>query len=286
MDMVAAARAHGRAARTVMKASSGITIMRRAALRNNVHRHDAIRSSALRVMALVFVLSSILGGAKNALANEHRPAPPGDSRVGANAPAFVLFPITATLPRPLEKPPLPFTMPQVGPLIRRAPMDDIEHRTTAFLPTPKDLGKLTPIEMPAEARWIRVDLSAQVVIVYENGRAIRGFVISSGLPSTPTVLGEYRIRTKVRAQTMSGGVGAGYYSLPNVQWVQYFYADYSFHGTYWHSDFGRPKSHGCINMTNADAKWLFDWAGPEWDGKTTWFKSTKDNAGTLVVVHG
>lgn len=254
-------------------------------MRNKVHRHDVIRSSALGVVTLVFVLSSILSGAKSALANEHRPAPPGEHRVGANAPALVLFPITATLPRPLEKPPLPFTMPQVGPLIRRAPMDDIEHRTTAFLPAPKDLARLTPIEMPAEARWIRVDLSAQVVIVYENGRAIRGFIISSGLPSTPTVLGEYRIRTKVRAQTMSGGVGAGYYSLPNVQWVQYFYADYSFHGTYWHSDFGRPKSHGCINMTNADAKWLFDWAGPEWDGKAAWFKSTKDNAGTLVIVH-
>jgi lipoprotein-anchoring transpeptidase ErfK/SrfK len=75
-----------------------------------------------------------------------------------------------------------------------------------------------------------------------------------------------------------------YYNLPNVQWVQYFYADYGFHGTYWHNNFGNPMSHGCVNMTNADAKWLFDWAGPEWDGKTTWFAPTQDNPGTLVVV--
>lgn len=239
-------------------------------------------SNALLLIAL---LALIWGGAGRAHAGDHgtpaRPTGDGDNMAAMLPP----LPITAALPRPVEKPPLPFAGPLVGPIIKRAPMDDIERRTTAFLPTQADLARLSPIEFPTESRWIRVDLSEQVVIVYENGRAIRGFVISSGLPRTPTVLGEYRIRTKVRAQTMSGGTGAGYYSLPNVQWVQYFYADYSFHGTYWHSDFGRPKSHGCINMTNADAKWLFDWAGPVWDGKTTWFKSSPDNMGTLVIVH-
>ena len=83
---------------------------------------------------------------------------------------------------------------------------------------------------------------------------------------------------------MSGGEGSYYYNLPNVKWVQYFYQDYSFHGTYWHNDFGEPKSHGCLNMTNTDAKWLFDWAGPDWDGKSGWFHSTKDNPGTLVII--
>ena len=84
---------------------------------------------------------------------------------------------------------------------------------------------------------------------------------------------------------MSGGSPAyGTYSLPGVKWVQYFYSDYSFHGTYWHDDFGVPKSHGCLNMTNTDAKWLFDWAGPVWDGKADWFRSAKDNPGTLVII--
>jgi lipoprotein-anchoring transpeptidase ErfK/SrfK len=98
------------------------------------------------------------------------------------------------------------------------------------------------------------------------------------------VTGEFRIKTKVKAQTMSGGSGSYYYNLPNVKWVQYFYQEYAFHGTYWHNDFGRPKSHGCINMTNADAKWLFDWAAPTWDEKTVWFYATKDDPGTLVIV--
>jgi lipoprotein-anchoring transpeptidase ErfK/SrfK len=180
------------------------------------------------------------------------------------------------------KPPLPFTSPQVGPLIKRAYEDDVERRTTAF--QPQALEHLTPVEMPDEERWIRVDLSEQIVIAYEGAKPVRAFVISSGLPGTPTVTGEFRIRTKVSEQVMSGGVGSNAYYLPGVKWVQYFYEEYSFHGTYWHNNFGNPMSHGCLNMTNADAKWLFDWAGPVWDGKTTWYKSSAENPGTLVII--
>lgn len=183
-------------------------------------------------------------------------------------------------------PPLPATPPLIGPIVKRSFDGHVDAWSTAFIP--RNLDRLTPIEMPdTDERWIRVDLSEQTVIAYEGSRALRGFIISSGLPRTPTVTGTFRIRTKVRAQTMTGGDPAlgNYYDLPNVQWVQYFYADYGFHGTYWHTKFGQPMSHGCINMTNADAKWLFDWAGPTWDGKTKWYPSSKDNPGTLVIVH-
>lgn len=180
------------------------------------------------------------------------------------------------------KPPLPFTGPQVGPLIKRAYQDDIERRTTAFLP--QSLDHLSPVALPTEDRWIRVDLSEQIVVAYAGKKPVRAFVVSSGLPGTPTVTGEFRIRAKVVEQVMSGGVGTGYYYLPGVKWVQYFYEEYSFHGTYWHNSFGRPMSHCCLNMTNADAKWLFDWAGPTWDGESTWYKSNPENPGTLVII--
>lgn len=201
-----------------------------------------------------------------------------------NHAANVIAPLGPTIARNevVAKPPLPFNGPQIGPLIKRAPMDDIERRTTAFIPG--SLDDLTPIEAPDEEKWIRVDLSEQLVIAYRNDQPVRAFVISSGLPATPTVRGEFRIRTKVKEQTMYGGQGAYYYNLPGVKWVQYFYEDYSFHGTYWHSNFGEPMSHGCLNMTNADAKWLFDWAGPVWDGETIWYKSTEENPGTLVII--
>jgi len=251
-----------------------------------IAHHTMVRHLQIGALVVVLTVTATFSGVGSALAQEEGLQPVARSE-GAmpNASALPLFPITASLPRPLRKPPAPFAEPQVGPLIKRAPMTDIENRTTAFLPTADDLARLTPVELPDEERWIRVDLSEQITIAYENGQVCAAFVISSGLPRTPTVQGEYRIRTKVRTQTMSGGSGAYYYNLPNVQWVQYFYAEYAFHGSYWHSDFGIPKSRGCINMTNADAKWLFDWAGPVWDEKTTWYNSTTDNPGTLVIVH-
>lgn len=139
----------------------------------------------------------------------------------------------------------------------------------------------------ATAKWIDVDLSEQRVVVYKGKKAVRAFIVSTGLPETPTVQGTFRIHMKVRSQTMSGGSPQyGYYYLPNVEWVQYFYADYAFHGTYWHDNFGEPMSHGCVNMTNDDAQWLFDWAEPAWnESGPTWQKTTRSNLGTLVIVH-
>jgi lipoprotein-anchoring transpeptidase ErfK/SrfK len=185
-------------------------------------------------------------------------------------------------------PPLPFNNPQVGPVIRRGNQDDVNLRTTAFIPTRETLERLSPYDpVKEEGRWIRIDLGEQLLFAYEGARPVRGFVVSTGRPQTPTVTGDFRIRAKVRSQTMRGGsVALGtYYNLANVEWVQYFYADYGIHGTYWHNNFGQPMSHGCVNMTNLDAKWLFDWAGPRWDNRTIWFSPTPDNPGTRVVVH-
>jgi lipoprotein-anchoring transpeptidase ErfK/SrfK len=62
--------------------------------------------------------------------------------------------------------------------------------------------------------------------------------------------------------------GPGYY-LPDVPYTMYFYRGYGIHGTYWHSNFGTPMSHGCVNMQTDEAGWMFNWA----------------SVGTLVNVH-
>ena len=105
-------------------------------------------------------------------------------------------------------------------------------------------------------RWIDVNLSEQRVYAYEGTVVVNSFLVSTGLPDTPTVTGQYNIYVKVPIQDMSG---PGYY-LPDVPWVMYFYESYGFHGTYWHNNFGKPMSRGCVNMRIEDAKWLFDWA--------------------------
>jgi len=117
---------------------------------------------------------------------------------------------------------------------------------------------------PPGAHWgtgreLVVDLSTQMAYAYEDGELKRSALVSTGLPGTPTVQGEFAVWYKTPAQTM---IGPGYY-LPNVQWVMYFYAGYGFHGTYWHNNFGNPMSHGCVNMTNEDALWFYNFASLE-----------------------
>lgn len=114
-------------------------------------------------------------------------------------------------------------------------------------------------------RWIDVDLSAQLLTAYEGNTPVRSTLVSTGLPSTPTPTGRYSIYAKYTSVPMSG---PGYY-LPNVPYTMYFYRGYALHGTYWHSNFGQPMSHGCINLPTPEAEWLFNWA----------------SIGTLVNIH-
>lgn len=114
-------------------------------------------------------------------------------------------------------------------------------------------------------KWIDVDLTYQLLRAYVGQTLVFQTFVSTGLPATPTVVGTYRVYAKYVSAPMSG---PGYY-LPNVPYIMYFYRGYALHGTYWHSNFGRPMSHGCVNLSVADAEWLFNWA----------------EVGTPVVVH-
>ena len=105
-------------------------------------------------------------------------------------------------------------------------------------------------------RWIDVDLSEQTVRAYAGNSAVRAMVVSTGTSRYPTPPGRFRIYAKYASTTMSG---PGYY-LTGVPHTMYFYRGYALHGTYWHNNFGTPMSHGCINLTRADAAWLYSWA--------------------------
>jgi LysM repeat protein len=103
-------------------------------------------------------------------------------------------------------------------------------------------------------KQVVVDLSDQRLFAYDNGVLVRAVTVSTGLPGTPTVLGDYNVYVKYPAQTMSG---PGYY-LPDVPDVMYFYQGYALHGTYWHNNFGQPMSHGCVNMPTEESDWFFN----------------------------
>lgn len=113
----------------------------------------------------------------------------------------------------------------------------------------------TPIA-PVPGKMIYVVLSEQKVYVYEESVLLKVFIVSSGVPGYDTVTGDYFIYSKLESTTMSG---PGYY-LEHVPYTMYFHLGYSFHGTYWHHNFGVPMSHGCLNMRTEDAKWLYAWS--------------------------
>lgn len=141
-------------------------------------------------------------------------------------------------------------------------------------------------------KWIEVDLSEQKLRAWEGGKLFLETLVSTGLPWWPTPTGEFRIWIKLRSTKMEGGSGKYYYYLPNVPYVMFLENDvvprwrgYGLHGTYWHNDFGRPRSHGCVNLPTSIAKQLYYWTGPILpEGKSVVY-ATSDNPGTRVVIH-
>jgi LysM repeat protein len=118
---------------------------------------------------------------------------------------------------------------------------------------------LPPKNAPA-GKWIDVNLSTQRLTAYEGDNAVYSTLVSTGLARYPTVVGTFKIYVKYRYDDMTGGYGADYYYLPNVPYTMYFYAGYAIHGTYWHNNFGRPMSHGCVNLPTDAAEWVYNWA--------------------------
>ena len=106
------------------------------------------------------------------------------------------------------------------------------------------------------SKWIEIDLSSQRLYAHQGNTVVYSFIVSTGIPAYPTPTGTFRIYSKYLAIAMSG---PGYY-LPGVPHTMFFYRGYAIHGTYWHNNFGHPMSHGCINLTRADAAALYAWA--------------------------
>lgn len=140
---------------------------------------------------------------------------------------------------------------------------------------------------------IEVDLSNQRIYAFEDNKKIYDFLVSTGKwGRTPT--GTFRIWGKFRYSKMEGGNKAinTYYYLPNVPYVMFFANDkvaasrgFSLHGTYWHSNFGHPMSHGCVNMKTEEAAIIYEWSRPNLGNKKSG-RATKEDPGTEIVIYG
>jgi peptidoglycan hydrolase-like protein with peptidoglycan-binding domain len=103
------------------------------------------------------------------------------------------------------------------------------------------------VRYPSHGRHVEASLSHQVLAEIEpGGRVRRIYPISSGKPSTPTVLGSFRFYSK------SPGTNAKGMFMSN-----YFIRGYAIHG---YPDVPvYAASHGCLRIPNPDAVSVYNW---------------------------
>lgn len=161
------------------------------------------------------------------------------------------------------------------------------------------------VNVPAQQKRIEVSLSEQILRAYEKDKEVFSARISSGIPNsrlsedelpTATPEGRFNIYSKMPSKHMGSIAGGddveerGGFTLPGVPWTLFFRmpGGYALHGTYWHNNFGLQMSHGCVNMRNQDALWLFRWTTPIFDPNKieTHRDWERTGNGTLVIVYG
>lgn len=141
-----------------------------------------------------------------------------------------------------------------------------------------------PKLIKATESWIRVDLSRQTLTAYEGDTPVFATLVSSGITDHATPTGMFRLHAKHVTATMADDLAVdGPYSIEDVPWTMYFQGSYALHAAFWHERFGHARSHGCVNLSPRDARWLFFWTQPAlpsaWHGV-----HPNVGQGTLVVI--
>jgi len=174
-------------------------------------------------------------------------------------------------------------------------LSEVEYHTPAahirMIPN-EEFDPISP-EIDPWKKHIEVSIARQELIAYEEDRVVLKTKVATGVPDhrdipdlirTDTPTGEFHVYSKMPSKHMGDGsfsADLDAYELPGVPWTTFF-AEHgvALHGTFWHTNFGVPMSHGCVNLPTEHAKWLFRWTTPVCDYKT-W---EARGYGTLIVV--
>ncbi len=137
---------------------------------------------------------------------------------------------------------------------------DVPDEVSSPNPWPVPSWELAP-PAPTDGRAVVVSLSMQALWAYENGQVVRSTYVSTGTERTPTPVGLFWVNNKFPVETMEGTIAGEDYLVKDVPNVMYFndQGD-ALHGAYWHSNFGVPMSHGCVNLPLDVAEWMYEWA--------------------------
>ncbi len=141
-----------------------------------------------------------------------------------------------------------------------------------------------------DRKWIDISIKQQSLVAYSGKIPVYATLISSGRgglgdpnETEATPRGTFMVYQKEVASTMDGDEDKGdSYNLRDVPFVQYFHKGYALHAAYWHDEFGKVRSHGCVNLAPKDAAWLFEWTDPS--VPATWHGVLNKERGTVVHV--
>lgn len=154
-----------------------------------------------------------------------------------------------------------------------------------------------PSELPSFAKttkkWIDVSILSQILVLYEGTKPVYVTAVATGRDGLgdpkktfSTVRGTFKIREKHVTTTMDSHEVGNKFELRDVPWVEYFEAGYALHAAPWHDEYGKPRSHGCINLSPIDARRVFMWTDPplptEWHGVQA---SESTGEGTTIHIH-
>ena len=161
--------------------------------------------------------------------------------------------------------------------------------------TDQDAGPISPDVDPNDKR-IDVDLDYQTLSCFEGNTEVFYCRISSGLkaildPLTgevnnklATPVGNLFTHWKIVSLNMTAGTFQSGYSTPAVPWSTMISGDgIAIHGAFWHNAFGEKRSHGCINVSPENAKWIFRWTTPYVSLAQSEMRMSLPEHGTIVV---
>jgi hypothetical protein len=146
--------------------------------------------------------------------------------------------------------------------------------------------ELAPLSSEGKEKRVVIELGKQLLTCFEDDDAVFETRLSSGMPGMVTPLGVHRVLQKVPTTRMIGGVGDDYYDLPGIGFCTYFTPKgVAIHGTYWHNDYGRRRSHGCVNVPTPAAQWVYRWCRPDvpYDSQRTFARA--DDATVIQVIY-
>ncbi|MCC7541859.1 MAG: L,D-transpeptidase family protein [Deltaproteobacteria bacterium] len=181
-------------------------------------------------------------------------------------------------------------MVQVGDEVREGTrsftrLGDGRYVETRLLVRPERIAP--PAGVGPTDRWIDVHLAQQTLVAYQGTEPVFTTLVSTGRRAGSTPRGTHRIWIKMALGTMDNvedEEAVAPYSMDGVPWIQYFAEDVALHAVYWHDRFGTVRSHGCVNLSPRDARWLYAFTSPTVpDGWTVTLPTARDR-GTVVHV--